>query len=69
MTSMMAWLRPIVEDPRTERVVMSPIIINAVILSLETSKTVMASYGRLLLWASSMSARSHTTLHGTMSVA
>lgn len=43
-----AWLRTIVDDPRTERVVMSLIIINAMILGLETSKTVMASFGNLL---------------------
>jgi voltage-gated sodium channel len=42
------WLRKIEEDPRTERVVMSLIIINAVILGLETSQTIMASYGRVL---------------------
>ena len=40
----MGWLRTIVEDPRTERVIMALIIINAVILGLETSKTVMAQY-------------------------
>jgi voltage-gated sodium channel len=43
-----AWLRNIVNDPRTERVVMSLIIINAVILGLETSKSAMAASGRLL---------------------
>ncbi len=45
---MIAWLRAIVEDPRTERVIMSLIIINAVILGLETSKSAMASFGPLL---------------------
>ena len=35
-------LRAIVDDPRTERVIMSIIIINAVILGLETYKPVMA---------------------------
>ncbi len=45
---MLAWLRTVVNDPRTERVIMSLIVVNAVILGLETSKTVMASYGRLL---------------------
>jgi voltage-gated sodium channel len=44
----MDWLRTIVDDPRTERVIMSLIIVNAVILGLETSKTVMAAYGPLL---------------------
>ena len=44
----MEWLRKVVLDPRTERVIMTLIIINAVILGLETSKPVMASYGRVL---------------------
>ena len=42
------WLRSIVDHPRTERVVMSLIIVNAVILGLETSKSAMASFGWLL---------------------
>jgi voltage-gated sodium channel len=42
------WLRTYEEDPRTERVVMSLIIINAIILGLETSPAVMASYGHIL---------------------
>ena len=45
---MIAWLSPIVNDPRTERVIMALIVVNAVILGLETSKSVMASSGRLL---------------------
>ena len=45
---MIAWLRTIDEDPRTERVIMFLIIINAVILGLETNKNVMASHGWLL---------------------
>jgi voltage-gated sodium channel len=45
-----AWLRTIVDDPRTERVVMTLIIINAVILGLETSKPVMDRFGPLLEW-------------------
>ena len=44
----MEWLKKVVVDPRTERVVMTLIIINAVILGLETAKPVMSSYGRLL---------------------
>jgi voltage-gated sodium channel len=44
----LASLRAIVDDPRTERVVMTLIVINAVILGLETSATVMAEYGPLL---------------------
>ena len=44
----MEWLRKVVQNPRTERFIMAVIILNAVVLGLETSKTVMASYGRLL---------------------
>jgi voltage-gated sodium channel len=44
----MEWLRKVVLDPRTERFIMVVIIANAVVLGLETSKTVMASYGRIL---------------------
>jgi len=43
-----AWLRTIVEDPRTERVIMSLIIINATILGLETSQRAMAAAGPVL---------------------
>jgi voltage-gated sodium channel len=43
-----AWLSPVVNDPRTERVIMALIVVNAVILGLETSKSAMAAYGRLL---------------------
>jgi voltage-gated sodium channel len=43
-----AWLSRIVNDPRTERVIMALIVLNAVILGLETSKSAMASSGRLL---------------------
>jgi voltage-gated sodium channel len=46
--TVIAWLRSIVDDPRTERTVMALIIINAVILGLETSKTAMETSGRLL---------------------
>ena len=45
---MIAWLRRIDDDPRTERVIMLLILVNAVILGLETDKSVMASYGPLL---------------------
>ena len=44
----MEWLKRTITDPRTERVIMTLIIINAVVLGLETSKPVMASYGRAL---------------------
>lgn len=42
-------LRQIVEDPRTERIIMALIIINAVTLGLETSETVMARFGPILV--------------------
>ena len=45
---MNARLRAVVKDPRTERLVMTLIIINAVILGLETSDAVMASFGQFL---------------------
>ncbi len=45
---MIAWLRTIVDDPRTERVVMALIIINATVLGLETSQEVMATSGPML---------------------
>jgi voltage-gated sodium channel len=44
----MEWLRKIVNDPRTERFIMTVIILNAVVLGLETSKTITASYGSIL---------------------
>jgi len=43
-----AWLRTIVENPNTERTIMSLIIINATVLGLETSQSVMATSGPLL---------------------
>ena len=45
---MIAWLRTIVENPNTERMVMALIIINATVLGLETSEEVMATSGPLL---------------------
>jgi voltage-gated sodium channel len=42
------WLRTIVDDPRTERVVIALIVVNAVTLGLETSATAMAEIGPLL---------------------
>ena len=45
---MLAKLRTIVEDPRTERVIMTLIIINAITLGLQTSKTMMAAFGPIL---------------------
>jgi voltage-gated sodium channel len=44
----MYWLRRIIENPWTERVVMTLIVVNAVTLGLETSQPVMARWGGLL---------------------
>ncbi len=44
----MTWLRDIVYHPRTERLIMTLIMINAVTLGLETSKTVMDRFGDVL---------------------
>jgi voltage-gated sodium channel len=46
--TVIAWLRTIVENPNTERVIMALIIINAAVLGLETSQSVMATSGPLL---------------------
>lgn len=46
---MIDWLKRVVGSPRTERVIMTLIIINALVLGLETNAAVMASYGQLLL--------------------
>ena len=47
-TNVLAKLKAIVEDPRTDRVIMTLIIINAITLGLQTSKTVMSAYGPIL---------------------
>jgi len=44
----MEWLKRTLADPRTERVVMTLIIVNAIILGLETSKPLMASSSHIL---------------------
>ncbi len=44
----MTWLRDIVYHPRTERLIMTLIMINAVTLGLETSKTLMDRFGDVL---------------------
>jgi voltage-gated sodium channel len=44
----MHWLRNIIENPWTERVVMTLIVVNAVTLGLETGQAVMARWGTLL---------------------
>jgi voltage-gated sodium channel len=43
-------LETIVNHPKTERVVMILIIINAITLGLETSKPIMADFGGIILW-------------------
>jgi voltage-gated sodium channel len=43
-------LKAIVTHPRTERIIIGLIIVNAITLGLETSKTVMAEIGGLLWW-------------------
>ena len=45
---MTAWLERIVLDRRTEQAIIVLIVINAVVLGLETSPSIMASYGPLL---------------------
>src|SRR5687767_5823563 len=42
-------LARLLADPRTERVILGLIIVNAITLGLETSRDVMAAYGPLLL--------------------
>ena len=46
---MMDWLRNVVQDRRTERFIMELIVLNAVTLGLETSASVMAKYGPVLV--------------------
>lgn len=43
-------LKTLISDPRTERAIMILIVVNAIILGLETSPAVMKSYGTLLEW-------------------
>ena len=43
-------LKSLITDPRLERAIMILIVINAIILGLETYPSVTASYGWLLLW-------------------
>jgi voltage-gated sodium channel len=46
--TLIEWLRGIVDDPRTERVIMGLIVFNAVTLGVETSQTAMERFGMLL---------------------
>jgi voltage-gated sodium channel len=43
-----AWLKRIVEDPRTDRFVMGLIVLNAITLGIETSHTAMDRFGGVL---------------------
>jgi len=43
-----AWLRKIVDDPRTDRFVMVLIVLNAITLGIETSQAAMDRFGTLL---------------------
>lgn len=45
---MIAWLRKIVDHPRTERIIMGLIVLNAVTLGIETSQAAMDRFGTLL---------------------
>jgi voltage-gated sodium channel len=45
---LLARLRRIVDDPRTERIIMGLIVLNAVTLGIETSHTAMENFGTLL---------------------
>lgn len=47
-TTLLEWLRGIIADPRTERAVMALIVLNAVTLGIETSRTAQAHFGPLL---------------------
>jgi voltage-gated sodium channel len=42
------WLRKIVEDPRTDKVIMALIVLNAITLGIETSQGVMVRFGTFL---------------------
>jgi voltage-gated sodium channel len=44
----MSWLRRIVEDPRTDRIVMGLIVFNAVTLGIQTSNAAMVRFGTVL---------------------
>ncbi len=51
LASLRTRLAPIIEDPRTERAIMLLIVLNAIILGLETSKSAMAAAGPALVMA------------------
>jgi hypothetical protein len=45
---LLSWLRKVIEDPRTDRVIMALIVFNAITLGIETSDRAMTQYGTLL---------------------
>jgi len=45
---LLSWLRKVIEDPRTDRVIMALIVFNAITLGIETSERAMTQYGTLL---------------------
>ena len=42
---MLSWLRKVIEDPRTDRVILGLIVFNAITLGIETSESAMRHYG------------------------
>lgn len=47
---MKAWLETVLNHPRTERIVLAVILLNALTLGLETDKTIAANFGSWLYW-------------------
>ncbi|HEY7764600.1 MAG TPA: ion transporter [Aestuariivirgaceae bacterium] len=45
---MLSWLRSVIEDPRTDRIILWLIVLNAITLGLETSESVMSRHGTWL---------------------
>jgi voltage-gated sodium channel len=43
-----SWLRNVIEDPRTDRLILGLIVLNAITLGLETNERVMSHYGTWL---------------------
>jgi voltage-gated sodium channel len=45
---LLSWLRSVIEDPRTDRIILCLIVLNAITLGLETSESVMNRHGTWL---------------------
>jgi voltage-gated sodium channel len=45
---LLSWLRSVIEDPRTDRIILWLIVLNAITLGLETSESVMSRHGTWL---------------------